>query len=236
MIDAALDTSAGIAFAFSAPGHPVWSGHLPGAGRETEGRVLPWITESLAAAGLTVREVRRWTVGLGPGSFCGIRVGVATVRGICRGTGARLRGLPSSLALAAEAALGRSGPGRVGVLHDARQGQFILTVYAASADGLLCEETPATIWDGAALAAGVRGCDCLVCTASTAAVPVPPMSGLELTVLDHLTASFLLPGQDQPWPEPDTPAGAAAAACEPVYVRPPVFVAPRPVRTPTGMP
>jgi tRNA threonylcarbamoyl adenosine modification protein YeaZ len=62
-------------------------------------RVLPLIDELLRAAGWAAADVERWGVGVGPGSFTGIRVGLALVKGIVIATGAELVGVSSLDAL-----------------------------------------------------------------------------------------------------------------------------------------
>jgi tRNA threonylcarbamoyladenosine biosynthesis protein TsaB len=64
-------------------------------------RVLPLIDELLRAAGWAAVDVERWGVGVGPGSFTGIRVGLALVKGIVIATGAELVGVSSFDALGA---------------------------------------------------------------------------------------------------------------------------------------
>ena len=63
------------------------------ASLEREGRgdiVLPLVDELLAGRKLRAKDVARWAVDVGPGSFTGVRVGVSTVKGIAFATGAEV--------------------------------------------------------------------------------------------------------------------------------------------------
>ncbi len=225
MIAAALDTSVGAAFCLAVAGRPPISAQLSGSGRDSDRELVPWLHGLLADAGVDAAMVHEWTVGTGPGSFSGLRIGIALVKGICRGSGARFRGIPSSLAPAlrlAESANLRPG-GKVVIVHDARQRQLVLSVYEAHAaaggaptlravgDAFLAEPEAA---------AGV-------CRQAAACGTVQPvvaelLAGLvDLSLLPGVEAARLLGPAGWPWP-PDR--AAAVAGCEPVYVRPPVFV------------
>jgi tRNA threonylcarbamoyladenosine biosynthesis protein TsaB len=80
--------------------------------------------------------VERLAVGLGPGSFVGIRIGIATARGLAASTGLPLTGVCTLDALGR--ALGElAGPerGRLAVL-DARRGEVFAALYSPASERL----------------------------------------------------------------------------------------------------
>ncbi len=64
-------------------------------------RLMPMITEAMSAAGIEFATLDRIGVGCGPGSFTGVRVGLAAARGLALVTGCPVVGISTTEALAA---------------------------------------------------------------------------------------------------------------------------------------
>ena len=110
-------------------GDPVELRHDP-AGGERPGhaaQLLPMARRALEAVGATFADVRRIGVGVGPGTFTGLRIGVATARALAQATGAELAAV-STLAALAEAA---GGERAVLAVLDARRGEAYAAAYHA---------------------------------------------------------------------------------------------------------
>ncbi len=77
-------------------------------------RLLPLADSLLVEAGLAWGDVERIAVGVGPGTFTGLRIGVATARGLAQSLGVELVGVSSLRALAHAAVRGAAGEVGVG--------------------------------------------------------------------------------------------------------------------------
>ena len=224
-LEAVLDTSCGAALAVAGKRGGICRGMLPAMDRESDRILGLWLQEILTAHGLTFNDIGRWTVGTGPGSFSGLRVGIALVKGLCLPATIPMRGLPSSLALALSVAAGLTEGDGIGVLHDGRRSQAILSRYILTG-GLIRSAAEPTVVTAAELATAVSGCSRLVTVHGEAVNRLLPETWRgKCQVAESVPVEYLLNPPGWPWPE--TPE-ARAESCLPIYVRPPVFVTPRP--------
>jgi tRNA threonylcarbamoyladenosine biosynthesis protein TsaB len=96
------------------------------ATRPVSEQLLPGIEALLALCGSALEEVDAFALSIGPGSFTGIRVGVATVKGLAFGGGPPVAAVSTLKALACAA--GRPGDTVAAVL-DARRGEVYAGAY-----------------------------------------------------------------------------------------------------------
>jgi tRNA threonylcarbamoyladenosine biosynthesis protein TsaB len=105
----------------------------PGERPQHAAQVLALAARLLDEAGIAFTDLDRIAVGTGPGTFTGLRIGVATARALAQGTGAELAGVSTLRALAAAAAGAAAGgaptaaaprePALVLAVLDARRGE-----------------------------------------------------------------------------------------------------------------
>ncbi|MGI9591816.1 MAG: tRNA (adenosine(37)-N6)-threonylcarbamoyltransferase complex dimerization subunit type 1 TsaB [Myxococcota bacterium] len=101
------------------------------SGRTGAEALLPCIDATLARAGVQLAELDAYAVAVGPGSFTGLRVGVATVKGLAFGSEQPVAAVSTLAALAHGAPKGR-GPALA--LLDARRGEFYAAVFDVEGD------------------------------------------------------------------------------------------------------
>jgi tRNA threonylcarbamoyl adenosine modification protein YeaZ len=100
-------------------------------------RLLPMIDEVMQEAGLAFSDIGRIAVTVGPGSFTGVRVGVAAARGLALASGIATVGATSLAVMAhqADELLGQARRGRLlAVAVDARRGSVYLQVFGEAQD------------------------------------------------------------------------------------------------------
>lgn len=124
----ALDTASPVpSVTLLAAGGGVWEQPIPQDRRASE-ELLPAIGRCLASAGTLLTECDRIAVCSGPGSFTGLRIGLATAWGLGRATGVAVE-MASTLEALAESIRGR-GHVRVAAALDAGRGEVVLSFYS----------------------------------------------------------------------------------------------------------
>jgi tRNA threonylcarbamoyladenosine biosynthesis protein TsaB len=98
--------------------------------------LLPHVERALTLAGVSLGQVDLLAVGIGPGSFTGVRIGVATAKGLALAEGKPLVGVTSLRALAR--GIG-PGSGLAVPLLDAHKGEVYAAAYALGGQGELLE-------------------------------------------------------------------------------------------------
>jgi len=135
-----------LAFEFSSPvrtvavlspaaegGEPAVLGHASDEGGRTV-TPLMMVELALARAGIEREAVEGLVIGLGPGSYTGVRSAVALAQGWQLGRPVRILGLGSADGLAA-AAQSRGWFGRIGVVIDAQRDEFYFSGYEVGQSG-----------------------------------------------------------------------------------------------------
>lgn len=113
--------------------------------------LLPMLAQALEARGLQPRDVHVWAVDVGPGSFTGVRIGVATATGVALATGAEVLGVSSLDAMLERAGAAPEVDATVAVLASVPGEVFVAARDSAGAPR--CPPTCARVVDVGALLA-----------------------------------------------------------------------------------
>lgn len=185
--------------------------------------LLPMVAVVFERAGWQPAQVERWGVGIGPGSFTGVRIAVATAKGIALATGAQLVGVTSLDALA-EGLDDRGGAVVVSVLEAGRGEVFV----QARRDGAI------VLGPSHVVLADVGAClERIARAASSMVVAGEAASGLDLSALAGCRVTLTV-REPHDLPRASVIGRIAhgrapddADALEPLYVRPPEITMPR---------
>jgi len=105
----------------------------------SHGASLPGVVDDLLSnAGFKIRDLAAIAVGIGPGSFTGLRIGLSYAKGLAMASGCALAGVPGfdAMALAAIDAANIEVGGLLTVVVDARKNEVYAALYRVVADGL----------------------------------------------------------------------------------------------------
>lgn len=134
--------------------------------KQSAEQLLPMIAELFAQQGWSPSALERIGVSVGPGSFTGLRVGIACAQGLALGLGVPLVGITSLRAMAR--AVPDTLPGARCALLDARRGEVFVAAHepgpraaellapralptAGALDRLRAELGPTIVWIGSGL-------------------------------------------------------------------------------------
>lgn len=148
----AIDTSAGTSVAVLAEDGTVLAERSTPDTRRHAEVIGPFLAEVLDAIPGGRRALTAVVVGIGPGPFTGLRVGLAAARVFALGRGIPVFGVPSHEAVALRLLVAGEVAGRFSVITDARRREIAVTVYAATLP-IPRETTPAYLVERLAFAA-----------------------------------------------------------------------------------
>lgn len=136
--------------------------------------LLPEIERLLKDAGLGFADIDLFAASAGPGSFTGVRIGAATLKGIAFG---RNKPCCAVSALEALAYNLRKTDGIVCALMDARRGQFYTATFAVT-DSVVTRLSPDEAKSGEEIAASLAAYPHVTLVGDGAAVALPFFDGL----------------------------------------------------------
>lgn len=107
--------------------------HIIGEGARHAGGLLPALDGLLCETGRTLDAFEYVALSVGPGSFTGLRIGLALALGLCFGTNRRIAPVSTLAALSLHA----GASAQIAPMLDARKGQVYAGLYAAGGRAIL---------------------------------------------------------------------------------------------------
>lgn len=217
MLLACLDTSTDTAsFVLFEDGAEILS--LSQECKKGASKLLPWIRDQIREKGIALKDINEWRVGKGPGSFTGMRVGIAFVKGVCYASGALFTGVNSGYGLLYGHSVQNPSEKKITVLHDGRREEVICNTF--------CLDGPQWVESGTE----VNKIESLISLEQFKGRYITSMSTKafsedirdHMVFIDNVNAGYFknvkLIKTENTY-EMDL-------SCEPIYVRPPVFINP----------
>jgi tRNA threonylcarbamoyladenosine biosynthesis protein TsaB len=138
----ALDTTTRVCSAAIGDTERVWAEYLLNTDNTHSQRLMPLIISLLKDAGVHKSRLQGVAVCVGPGSFTGIRIGMATAKGLCQGLNIPVVGVMTLDALAEACIFHR---GLICPVLNARKNQVYTALYRGGPEGPVMVEGAAAI-------------------------------------------------------------------------------------------
>ena len=181
MIILALDSTAKAAAVALTDGERLIAKDMNNDGGTHSCSLLPMVEKLLKENSLTVNDIGMFAASSGPGSFTGVRIGAATVKGLAFGKNAPC--VPVS-ALEALAYNMRDTDGYVLSLMDARRGQFYTALFKVEG-GKVERISEDAAKSGEEIAKEIANLDAVTLVGDGAAVALPFFEGLDVTLANE---------------------------------------------------
>jgi tRNA threonylcarbamoyladenosine biosynthesis protein TsaB len=190
--------------------------HYMAAERAYNRHIIQLIIKATSAAGLKLEKIDLFAAVLGPGSFTGIRVGIAVMKSIAQALGKKFTGL-AALDIIAN---GAGADGRVWAVLEAGRGEVYTAVYKSPGSGvqgpgkktkymLLSREEFIKKLKKGDTVAGLRGENIIVeLKAKSSKINIAELEHIGMRSFAELIRGIKAPGRDSIY------------KIEPVYIRP----------------
>lgn len=142
MLLLALDTTTGICSAALGDEQKILAEYLLNIKGTHSQKLLPMIVSLFEDTGIHKEQLKGLAVNVGPGSFTGIRIGLATAQGFCQGLNIPAVGVMTLDALAEGYVF---YPGLICPILDARRNQFYTALYQGGGDDPVMLQPAATL-------------------------------------------------------------------------------------------
>jgi len=174
----ALDSTAKAAAVALLDGRTLLAKDMHDDGNTHSSTLLPMAERLLAEQNLTVNDIDLFTASVGPGSFTGVRIGAATIKGIAFGKNKPCVPVSALHALAYNL---RDTDGTVCPLMDARRGQFYTALFRVCG-GRIERLAPDAAKSGEEIAELLKSYPGTVLVGDGAKVALPFFEGLDVTL------------------------------------------------------
>ena len=178
MIILALDSTAKAAAVALLDGEKLLTKEMHDDGNTHSCTLLPMVERLLAASSLTVDDIDLFAASAGPGSFTGVRIGAATIKGLAFGRNTPCAAVSALHALAYNL---RGSDGVVCALMDARRGQFYTALFRIEG-GKVTRLTPDAAKSGEEIAAEAKAWGHVTLVGDGAEVALPYFDGADASL------------------------------------------------------